>query len=114
MPLNKRMAGAFQENFVIFFKFYNIHTFIQYIIVCMLSWKHLPVVPGIELGPALQQADALPSEPRRTITHVPVHCTNGIYALLFHNIDSYVYYTDLDRQSLIGLHAHSCTATNDH
>jgi hypothetical protein len=33
------------------------------------QWEDPPCAaePGIELGPALQQADALPTEPRRTI-----------------------------------------------
>ncbi len=70
--------------FVLFFKFYNIHTFIQshsfntiypspfaeaslhFLIACMLSGETPPcgAEPRIELGPALQQADALPTEPR--------------------------------------------------
>jgi hypothetical protein len=73
----------------IFDIFYTIHTFIhsitfiQYIypspfaeaslhflIACLLSGETPPcgAKPRIELGPALQQADALPTEPRRTIT----------------------------------------------
>jgi hypothetical protein len=34
------------------------------------QWERPPcgAEPGIELGPALQQADARPTEPRRTIT----------------------------------------------
>ncbi len=66
------------------FYIYNLHTyihsitFIQYIypspfagaslhllITWKLSGKTLQEVPRIELGPALQQADALPTEPRR-------------------------------------------------
>jgi hypothetical protein len=38
------------------------------LIAWKLSGKTLPVVPRIELGPALQQADVLPIETRRTIT----------------------------------------------
>jgi hypothetical protein len=72
--------------FCLFFIFYNIHTFIQshsYItfihrhslrllsISSSLSaqWGTPPCAaePRIELGPALQQADALPTEPRRII-----------------------------------------------
>jgi hypothetical protein len=64
--------------FVYFSYFYNIHLYnhihpspfaeasLHFLIACMLSGKDLPE-PGIELGPALQQADALPTEPRRTI-----------------------------------------------
>jgi hypothetical protein len=76
--------------FLFIFIFYSItyiHIFIQsqyihpspfaeaslhFLIACMLSGDNLPVAcgaePRIELRPALQQADALPTEPRRTIT----------------------------------------------
>ncbi len=83
----KRVGGGrgLKRNFFIF---YNIHTFIhlitfiQYIypspfgkaslhflIACLLSGETPPcgAKPRIELGPALQQADSLPAEPRRTI-----------------------------------------------
>jgi hypothetical protein len=71
----------------IFHIFFNIHTFIhsitfiQYIypspfaeaslhflIACLLSGETPPcgAEARIELGPALQQADALPTEPRRS------------------------------------------------
>jgi hypothetical protein len=80
------VAGC--HSFCLFFIFYNIHTFIhsitfiQYIypspfaevslhflIACLLSGETPPcgAKPRIELGPALQQADALPTEPRGTI-----------------------------------------------
>jgi hypothetical protein len=66
------------------FKFYHIHTFIQsqyihpspfaeaslhFFIALSAQWGKPPcsAEPRIELGPALQQADALPTEPRRTI-----------------------------------------------
>ncbi len=70
-------------SFCLFFIFLYIHTFIQsqfihpspfaeaslhFLIAYMLSGEDLPVVPRIELGPALQKADALPTEPRRTTT----------------------------------------------
>jgi hypothetical protein len=77
------VAGC--HSFCLFFIFLYIHTFIQsqfihpspfaeaslhFFIACMLSGEDLPVVPSRESkpGPALQQADALPTEPRRTIT----------------------------------------------
>jgi hypothetical protein len=43
---------------------------LHFLIACLLSGETPPygAEPGIELGPALQQADALPTEPRRTIT----------------------------------------------
>jgi hypothetical protein len=66
--------------------FYNIHTFIQShsyntvirrqslrpLSIChrlYAQWERPPcgAEPGIELGPAFQQADAPPTEPRRTI-----------------------------------------------
>jgi hypothetical protein len=70
--------------FLFIFIFYNIHTFIQsqYIhpspfaeaslhvfIAFSAQWGKPPcgAEPRIELGPALQQADALPTEPRHTI-----------------------------------------------
>ncbi len=83
------VAGC--HSFCLFFIFYNIHTFIhsitfiQYIypspfveaslhflIACLLSGEKPPCgaeprIERIELGPALQQADALPIEPRRTM-----------------------------------------------
>jgi hypothetical protein len=42
---------------------------LHFLIACSLSGETPPcgAEPGIELGPALQQADALPTEPRRTI-----------------------------------------------
>ncbi len=73
--------------FHIFFFLYNMHTFIHlitfiqhiypspfaeaslhFLIACPLSGETplCGVEPGTELGPALQQADALPTEPRRT------------------------------------------------
>ncbi len=73
----------------LFFIFCNIHTFIHsitfidyiyplpfaeaslhFLITCLLSGETPPcgAEPRIELGPALQQADALPTEPRRTLT----------------------------------------------
>ncbi len=44
----------------------------------MLSGETPPcgAEPRIELGPALQQADALPTEPRRTIWATPHHNVN--------------------------------------
>jgi hypothetical protein len=81
------VAGC--HSFCLFFIFYNIHTFIQshstfiqyiypssvaeaslhFLIACMLSGETPPfgAEPRIELGPALQQADGPPTEPRRTI-----------------------------------------------
>ncbi len=65
----------------IFHIFYNIHTFIQSHLSVAIRrglspsphrfsalWGKPPcgAGPRIELGPALQQADALPTEPRRT------------------------------------------------
>ncbi len=42
---------------------------LHFLIACLLSGETPPcgAETGIELGPALQQADALPTEPRRTI-----------------------------------------------
>ncbi len=80
------VAGC--HSFCLFFIFYNIHsfihsiTFIQYsylspfaeaslhfLIACLLSGETPPcgAEARIELRPALQQADALPTEPRRTM-----------------------------------------------
>jgi hypothetical protein len=39
----------------------------------VLSGENFPVLPRIELGPALQQADALPTQPHRTITQYSLH-----------------------------------------
>jgi hypothetical protein len=82
------MFGGMMPLFLFIFIFYNIHTyihtitFIQYIypspfaeaslhffIACVAQWGEPPcgAEPRIELGPALQQADALPTEPRHTI-----------------------------------------------
>jgi hypothetical protein len=74
------------------FGVYNIHTFIQshsfntFIrryslrplsisssLVCSVGEPPCSAEPRIELGPALQQADALPTEPRRTIRATPHH-----------------------------------------
>ncbi len=62
--------------FLFIFDFYNIHTFIRrhslkpppYPHRLCAQWGKLPcgAEPRIELGPALLQADALPTEPRRT------------------------------------------------
>jgi hypothetical protein len=70
-------------HFLFIFIFYDIHTFIQsqYIysspfgkplsisssLVCSVGKLPCGAEPRIELGPALQQADALPTEPRRTM-----------------------------------------------
>jgi hypothetical protein len=71
--------------FIFHFFFYNIHTFISHsynTFIVAIRWGLSPSLhrlkaqwedppcgaePRIELGPALQQADALPTEPRRTI-----------------------------------------------
>jgi hypothetical protein len=78
--------------FLFIFIFYHIHTFIQsqyihpspfaeaslhFFIALSAQWGKPPcgAEPRIELGPALQQADALPTEPRRTINWAtPHHC----------------------------------------
>jgi hypothetical protein len=78
------VAGC--HSFCLFFTFYNIHTSFNYIHKIHLSisihgglspishrlyaqWETPPcgAEPKIELVPALQQANALPNEPRRTI-----------------------------------------------
>ncbi len=75
---------AWCHSFCLFFIFYNIHTYIHPItfihrhslrplsisssFVCSVGEPPCGAEPRIELGPALQQADALPTEPRRTTT----------------------------------------------
>ncbi len=74
--------------FDIFIAYIHSITFIQYIypspfaeaslhflIACLLSGETPPCggKPRIELGPALQQADALPTEPRRTMNWATPH-----------------------------------------
>ncbi len=75
---------AWCHSFCLFFIFYNIHTYIHTItfirrhslrplsisssLVCSVGKPPCGAEPRIELGPALQQADALPTELRRTIT----------------------------------------------
>jgi hypothetical protein len=78
------------------FIFYHIHTFIQsqyihpspfaeaslhFFIALSAQWGKPPcgAEPRIELGPALQQADALPTEPRRTIGKISVLSTTLYY-----------------------------------
>ncbi len=83
------VAGC--HSFCLFFIYYNIHTFIQshsyntfihrhslrsslhFLIACLFSGEAPPcgAEPRIELEPALQQVDALPTEPRRTIRATP-------------------------------------------
>jgi hypothetical protein len=63
--------------FITFIQYNHPITFIQYIRRglspsphrSVAQWERPPcgAEPGIELGPAFQQADALPTEPRRTI-----------------------------------------------
>ncbi len=79
--LSSKALQKRQNNCLFFlsFIFYNIHTFIypspfaeaslHFLIACLLSGETPPcgAEPRIELGPALQQAGTLPSEPRRTI-----------------------------------------------
>ncbi len=77
------MAGC--HSFCLFFHIFitYIHTFIQSHLSIIIrrgfppsphrlsaQWENPPcgAEPRIELGPALQQADALPTEPRHTIT----------------------------------------------
>jgi hypothetical protein len=70
--------------FLFIFIFYNIHTVqssnhihtihsprpLSISSSLVAQWEIPPcgAEPGIELGPAFQQADALPTEPRRTMT----------------------------------------------
>ncbi len=82
------MAGC--HSFCLFFIFFitYIHTFIQLHSSIAIRWGLSPsphclkaqwedppcgAEPRIELGPALQQADALPTEPRRTIDWATPH-----------------------------------------
>ncbi len=77
-------VGGMMPLFLFIFIFYNIHTFIQshsyktFIrrhslrplsisssLVCSVGEPPCGAEPRIELGPALQQADVLPTEPRR-------------------------------------------------
>ncbi len=75
------MAGC--HSFCLFFIFYDIHSsYTVHLSVAirwglssslhrfLAQWEKPPcgAEPKIELGPAFQQADALPTEPRRTIT----------------------------------------------
>jgi hypothetical protein len=85
--------------FCLFFIFYYKHTFIQshsynsFIrrhslrplaisssLVCSVGKPPCGAEPRIELGPALQQADKLPSEPRRTIngSRRTIFCTYSV------------------------------------
>ncbi len=89
--------------FCFFFIFYNMHTFIQshsyntfihrhslrplsILIACLLSGETPPcgAEPWIELGPALQQADALPTEPSRaTFEYFPYVIWEEIFPNIF-------------------------------
>jgi hypothetical protein len=59
------------------------------------QWERPPcgAEPGIELGPAFQQADALPSEPRRTImSHAAQFNINMLrfaWIIILHNINMF-------------------------
>ncbi len=84
MAETKKMFGGMMPLFTfIFHIFYNIHTYIHTItfirrhslrplsisssLVCSVGKPPCGAEPRIVLGPALQQADALPTEPRRTM-----------------------------------------------
>ncbi len=88
---NIKVLVAGCHSFCLFFIFYNIHTFIQshscntiHLSVAIrrglspflhrleAQWEKPPcgAEPRIELGPALQQADALPTKPRHTINRL--------------------------------------------
>ncbi len=49
---------------------------LHFLIALVLSGEKPPcgAEPTIELGPAVQQADALPTEPRRTINFLHFYC----------------------------------------
>ncbi len=79
----KKCLVAVCHSFCLFYIFYNIHTVqssnhihtihsprpLSISSSLVAQWERPPcgAEPGIELGPAFQQADALPTEPRRTI-----------------------------------------------
>ncbi len=54
---------------------------LQFLIALVLSGEKPPcgAEPRIELGPALQQADVLPTEPRRTTAN---HCNRQTWATI--------------------------------
>ncbi len=69
--------------------------FLYFLIACLLSGEKPPcgAEPRVELGPALQQADALPTEPRRTIVNLTSADLSSFEAILRKSIYTlYIYY----------------------
>jgi hypothetical protein len=116
--------------FIFHIFFYNIHTYIHTItfirrhslrplsisssLVCSVGEPPCGAELGIELGPALQQADALPTEPRRTMLFSPMLSFLSIfpYSLLphfspmlsFFSISHALFLTSLFSHALLPFH----------
>ncbi len=89
----RKTLVAVCHSFCLFFIIYNIHTEqssnhiytihsprpLSISSSLVAQWERPPcgAEPGIELGPAFQQADALPTEPRRTTPHAQNLHGNG-------------------------------------